>query len=263
MGDVGGKANNLVVLKASGLPVPEFFVIDHAQLCSTLDQSQLEQLLSTIGKGYFDKRDQEEIADLINGVRLESILSLKTIADFIGTFELFAVRSSNSLEDGKHASWAGIFESVLKVKRSNISAAVRRCWASAFTEVSYLYCTQVQKRAFSDLNANIIIQRMVSSKVAGVAFSKNPATDRDQGILVEYVEGIGDILVSGHVNPKRINLIRNESPADVDLPFPAGQLVEGIVAIERLLHCPVDIEWAWDGSTLYFLQARPMTALIL
>ena len=50
---------------------------------------------------------------------------------------------------------------------------------------------------------NVVLQVMVNAQYAGVYFSVNP-TRAEEGAVLEYVEGLGESLVSGQVNPFRI-----------------------------------------------------------
>ena len=259
MGNFGGKGDNLMVLKSHGLPVPDFLIVKNEDLLSLLEKHDLALIQEKISKQTFGREDQEVVKEMIMGVDLGPLMRTEKVSEIVEG-GLLAVRSSNSLEDGKNASWAGIFESFLMIKGEDVGSAIKKCWASAFTVNAFLYCTMVQKQPLSNMEVNIIIQNMVDSKVSGVAFSKNPASEADDGVLIEYVEGTGDELVSGRINPKRLNIDRLKANLNTSTPFPISELLDGMVAMEKKLQCLVDIEWAWDGSTLYFLQVRPITA---
>lgn len=259
MENLGGKGNNLILLKEEGLPVPDFTIIKNTDLLSMVCPKDLDLLYNRLSKENYSKDDQDEITKIIMNLDIDPLI--KDVANYKWDKEtVFAVRSSISMEDGQNASWAGIFDSFLNVDCSEIEAAIKRCWASAFTVNAYLYCTMVQKRPFSSIEANVIVQEMVNSRISGVAFSKNPAGDNDDGLLIEYVEGEGEKLVSGHVNPKRVSFDCRDSFSEESVPFPLKDLASGLLVMEKKLGCLVDIEWAWDGSTLYFLQVRPITA---
>ena len=256
----GGKADNLELLKVIGLPVPAFKVITYKQLINVLTHDQLSAIENLINKKTFTRADQQQFEELIKQVNLHSILDDEEIKQFLNNQERYAVRSSNSLEDGTTASWAGIFESALNVKTHDILEAVRKCWCSTYTESSFLYCSMLQKKPFIELRTNIIVQRMVNAHVAGVIFSRNPADSNDERALVEYVAGTAEVLVSGHVNPDRLFVDKDQFDRIEDTNFPLDKLINGLLLAEHKLNCDVDIEWAWDGSTLYFLQVRPVTA---
>ena len=110
----------------------------------------------------------------------------------------------------------------------------------------------------------IVIQEMVDATAAGVAFSRNPLTGLDE-VVVEAVPGRGDALVGEGVTPDR--WVRRwgaftESP---DAPRVDAAVIEQVARETSRLAAasghPVDLEWAHDGTTLWWLQARPMTGL--
>ncbi len=256
---LGGKAENLMLLKELELLVPDFLVIQSKQLMSLLPQEDLSGLEDLIGSLGFGANEQKQVEQFIHSIDLNPLLYEQKLNLYVQSSEKFAVRSSNSLEDGVSASWAGIFESYLNVKSENILEAVKQCWCSAYTESSFLYCTMLQKKSFVDLKVNVIVQKMVESQVSGVIFSRNPASGDDYA-LVEFVKGYGDSLVSGHVNPERLFIPNSYSKSFDNIPFPIEKLIYGLRLAEGKLACDVDIEWAWDGKELYFLQVRPVTA---
>jgi phosphohistidine swiveling domain-containing protein len=114
------------------------------------------------------------------------------------------------------------------------------------------------------------VQRQVEPEAAGVAFSLDPVTGSRSRIVIESCCGLGEALVSGEVQPDRIllrkknlELIRLNLAADrpsLDLKS-ARRLGRSVRRIERKLGCPQDIEWASREGTLWFLQARPITAI--
>src|SRR6266852_6528419 len=85
-----------------------------------------------------------------------------------------AVRSSATAEDLPFASFAGQQETYLNI--IGIEAlldAVRRCWASLWTDraVSYRESLGLDQ---SSVKLAVVVQRMIESSVAGVLFTANP-----------------------------------------------------------------------------------------
>ena len=93
---------------------------------------------------------------------------------------------------------------------------------------------------------------------------RNPLTGLAD-VLIEAVPGTGDLLLSGKETPER--WVRHwgswaEQPESSPLPAPvAAELADQVSAIAEAWGAPVDLEWAWDGEAISWLQLRPMTAL--
>lgn len=110
----------------------------------------------------------------------------------------------------------------------------------------------------------VVIQEMVPAVYAGVALSRNPVTGADE-VIVEAVEGLGESLVQGGVTPYRwVNKWGTwlAKPQKTDIPL---SIVEEIVAETRWISTEmdayVDLEWAYDGRNLFWLQTREITTI--
>lgn len=164
----------------------------------------------------------------------------------------FAVRSCAAAEDGPAASFAGQFRTLLNVRTlAELEQAVAACRASADADHVHAYCRR-NAIAPASLRMDVIVQRMVDAKLAGVAFSVDPLTGEDR-VVIEACEGSGDKLLAG------------ERP-----PLPAGHplLDRWRLRIEQLARSvqhhfgrPQDIEFAIDDDGLWLLQARPITRI--
>ncbi|CAM5491492.1 hypothetical protein SVIOM342S_02852 [Streptomyces violaceorubidus] len=97
----------------------------------------------------------------------------------------------------------------------------------------------------------------------------------DHLVLAEAVEGLGNRLVDGLVEPSRAAFSRREphAPAfsnsfgermgeSAGRSGPLRELVRTALAVEEALGGPQDIEWALDDDGLHVLQARPITAAV-
>src|SRR5205823_10305410 len=95
-----------------------------------------------------------------------------------------AVRSSATAEDLPTASFAGQQDTFLNVVGADaLLDAVRKCWASLWTERAILYR---QRRTIEQRTVQlaVVVQRMVASDVAGVLFTANPITGaRDEAVI--------------------------------------------------------------------------------
>ncbi|MCO5387560.1 MAG: PEP-utilizing enzyme [Desulfosporosinus sp.] len=152
-----------------------------------------------------------------------------------------------------------------------------------------------QKQGFDHKTVflSVVIQLMVDSEVAGVAFSANPLNGKLEQILISASYGLGETVVAGTVTPdsfvlakKDLSLVERvlglkekqliKEPGGnnqlIDVPKALmerfslseeqlkelGQLV---CRVEEHYKTPMDIEWAYFQGKLYLLQARPITTL--
>jgi len=238
----GGKAENLLLMQNSGFNVPSFFVV--AGCC--FDENA--------GGGAVLR------GDAAAGVR--ALLD----GEFAGA-SLFAVRSSASAEDTGDASFAGKFETFLRVPPEEVPDCITRCYRSRYDAAVLEYCREknIDARAFE---MNVIVQEMVEADSAGVVFTANP-----QGLLNESVmvcgAGTGDNVVgdktpvtSYYYNRTDKNYYYETQPSS---PVFEPALVEKIFSlsaeVEKLFGKPLDIEFAVKNGEVFLLQARPITTL--
>ncbi len=176
----------------------------------------------------------------------------------------YAVRSSANIEDSLDWSFAGQFKSVLNVQGvDQIMQAILAIWEAALAPgvQAYLERHAIPAR---EISMAAIVQEMVPAVAAGVALSRNPVTGADE-VIVEAVHGCGDALVQDGVSPCRwVNKWGNWLTKSEDDTIPlrlVEQVVEQTHQIAKALKAPIDLEWAWDGKTITWLQAREITAL--
>ena len=177
----------------------------------------------------------------------------------------FAVRSSAVAEDDIGGSMAGLLETHLDVDRENLVPRLRDCWASLFSHRARSYLARPGASACSaDLRMGVIVQRQLAPRWAGVLFTVDPSRRTGDTMVLEWVEGLGESLVSGRVSPSRLLLSRRELRLPDDLPAALARALLDLHAqalrAERLFGEPLDIEWCADDEGLHLLQARPVTA---
>jgi pyruvate,water dikinase len=200
----------------------------------------------------------------------------------------FAVRSSAVDEDGAAASFAGQHLTVLNVHSvADVPGAVREVWWSANSDSAITYRQRVG--LFTRPSVGIVVQRLLNPTTAGVMFTENPVTGADER-MVEASWGLGESVVNGLVVPDHFRLDRSgevlerkagrKRIAIRSLPnggtfeeqVPAAQVNQlclddtQLAALGQLaLQCEKvygprrDIEWAFQGGTLYLLQCRAIT----
>lgn len=178
-----------------------------------------------------------------------------------------AVRSSAACEDGAARSLAGQYHTELGVRTfPDLLVAVRKCWASALSPL-VLRGSGDARGGDPDacLILAVIVQREVRPDRAGVLFTRDPVSDRDE-TLVEASFGHGQNIVSGAGKSNLYRLARDgevlEAPRLQVEVLDGAQLAElhrtGL-ELERLFGGPQDVEWAYENGLLYLLQTRPVT----
>lgn len=174
-------------------------------------------------------------------------------------FAPLAVRSSAFGEDSEEMSFAGQNQTFLNVKDlDGLKCAVEGCFKSVNRDASKSY-RQFFMGEKKEVPMNVVLQVMVDARYAGVYFSVNP-THAEDGAILEYVEGLGESLVSGQVNPYRIFKKNKEveGPLSREVLNKVFELGE---AVEQKLAQKIDMEWAIDDtSKVFLLQARPITS---
>ena len=176
----------------------------------------------------------------------------------------YAVRSSANIEDHVNHSFAGQFKSFLDVSGlENVLDAIEEIWDNARSPEVELYfaTTQVSN---PEILMGIVIQEMVTPLVSGVSFSKNPITGLDE-VIVEALQGNGAALVQDGITPHRwiykwgewISLPGNGNISQ-DL---IAEVVEQTKNIANTFGKPADLEWAYDGDTIFWLQLREISSL--
>jgi len=182
------------------------------------------------------------------------------ILENIDENKYYAVRSSGIGEDGREYAFAGMGESVLNVKGSDIIKEIKTVWKSFYSEQALEY--MVNSGQF--IQPALLIQEMVDAAYAGVAFSRNEKGN----LIINVTEGLGDKVVDGTVTPNEIevNPITGEAIEsnfqNILTPEQIKLLTETVMFLEDKAGYPIDSEFAFDKNgtlKLNMLQRRPDT----
>ena len=114
-----------------------------------------------------------------------------------------AVRSSATAEDLPTASFAGRMESFLNINgEKQLLDALHRCYASLFTDRAIKYRHDMGFTGM-DIAISVGVQQMVRSDKAssGVAFTIDPDSGFQNGIIINSCWGLGENIVQGRVTP--------------------------------------------------------------
>jgi pyruvate,water dikinase len=245
----GHKAWRLGKLKRSGLPVPDGLCISSdymSRLASDSDKGSAPRLL-------VEKRVHHWLLDRAGGI--------------------VVVRSSALSEDSLHASFAGIFESrIVDVDEVAIWRAAQSVFASAGTPHVQEYLKTLKAPRLNTA-MSVIIQDYIKGLIGGVLFTCHPL-DEQLGV-VEFALNGAEGVTSGSGNITNYEFRRTHLPEDLEriqLPshlqdkYQGTSLGKALAIITSgaisVLGEPLDIEWTWDGHSVWILQARPLTATI-
>ncbi len=311
-GDVrhlGGKNASLLTMTSAGMPVPPGFAVTADAYRRVFSESGLETRVADLLDG-LDVTDGAAVAragaecrGAITAVPLPQWLTDEIVAAYdalgarcddpqVGV----AVRSSATSEDQPDASFAGEHDTYLWVRgHDSVLDHVRRCWASLFTDRAITYRREM---GYVDSVAamSVGIQKMVTPRTAGVAFTLNPTNGDRSQVAIDASWGLGEAVVSGSVTPDNFLVdkvmgqvtSRTISPKHIEHRLGEdGRVVETDVEPERRdaqclsddeiravaslarraekhYGCPQDVEWALDaqlpeGENILLLQARPET----
>ncbi len=194
---VGGKAAQLARLARKRLPVPPAFVVPTDGLHEVLRHNGLLELarrLETQG----DADGAAELHEALLHAEFPAGWERALDARVASLGGLVAVRSSGVEEDGRERSFAGVYESYLDVEPGDVPQALRRCWASLYTESALAYRGGKGPRAGA---MAVLVQKMVAPVTSGVLFTVNPLTGSWREMVVEATFGLGEGLMSGQVAP--------------------------------------------------------------
>lgn len=299
VGIAGGKGASLGEMTQAGIPVPPGFVILSTAFEKFLGEADLNVEIDVI----LDSVNHKEVDTVENASEKIQALILraeipKNITDEIQKFfknlatKYVAIRSSATAEDSASAAWAGQLESYLNTTEENLLENVKKCWASLFTPraIVYRFEKELHKQKIS---VAVVVQKMVESKISGIAFSVHPVTRDKNQLIIEAGLGLGEAIVSGQIipdsyviekEPRRIidkniqvqtrGLYRSEGGGNEwrTIPKEIGEkqvltdeqilnLAKIIIDIENHYGFPCDIEWAICDNNFYILQSRPITTL--
>lgn len=289
----GGKAHNLCELTAAGFPVPRWAVIGTEAFDAALTTAgvAISQAPLTLTERLREAASAESaLREMTMPAEIRDAIA--AALEYVDA-ESVAVRSSGRQEDGLRDSFAGLFDTFLNVVGLDATEdAVRRCWASAFSQRATQY-RHVRGLDFRDVALAVVVQRSLTPHSSGVLFTADPLTGSPDRLVINGVLGLGEGLVSGAVDSdsvsvdKATGLVVDEmvsaksemmvsssggGVATVDVPVERQQetsiqpaLREALfdlgIRLEQHFGCPQDVEWAADETSTWILQSRPVTTL--
>ena len=290
--ELGGKGYSLAILIHNGFNVPQGFAITSEAFWEFLRDNnfvdRIEKLSSEIDEDNFQEKSKE-IKNLIsNGEITEEIA--REIEESLNKLDVqyVSIRSSAVSEDSLKASFAGLHDTFLNIKSDTISVLqnVKECWASLFNERAVMY--RIKKGIPHLEGMAVIAQEMIPAETSGITFTVHPSDEKSS--LVEASYGIGDMVVSGKVEPDdytidrqsleilekkigrkgKMSTIESEKTKVVDVEKELAkkqvlsydnikEIAQTCLKVEKIFNYPQDIEWCILNNELWLLQSRPIT----
>jgi pyruvate,water dikinase len=300
--EAGGKGANMGELVAAKLPVPPGFVLLRDCYRESMRAGGVDAELTALHREALAKvADTARLSEMCE--RMQGLVHKAGVADSVrdlvlvayhalGSDAVVAVRSSATGEDGRDASFAGMNATITNVSGDEgLIDAVLRCWMSLFSPRVITY------RASRDFTADpamaVVVQLMIDSDKAGVAFTADPSNGAQDRVVIEGAFGLGEVVVSGEVEPdtyivskenlevldtrlghKAFKIVRGQDGKDTNVDLDDAQadsrvlsddelrsIAELAIGTERHNGCPQDTEWAISNGSTYLVQARPITTL--
>jgi pyruvate, water dikinase len=226
VGDVGGKNASLGEmyreLSGQGVLVPNGFAVTAQAYRHVLDQGdgwlELHKVLRGMDVGNVaDLARRAHLArELIYGMPLPDDLAGPILEAYgqlqqqYGEEMTVAVRSSATAEDLPTASFAGQHETFLNLSGGvRLLDAVRRCYASLFTDRAVRYRTD---RGFDHMKVylSVGVMKMVRSDLAssGVMFTLDTETGFRDVVFITGAYGLGENVVQGTVDPDEYHVFK-------------------------------------------------------
>lgn len=295
----GGKGASLGEMTQAGIPVPPGFVVLASTFSEFLQQNNLNTRITQAIQevNYEDTQALEELSRALEKDILAAQMPEALEQELLEHFDMLeaktvAVRSSATAEDSSEASWAGELNTYLHVSREDVAQHVKQCWASLYTPRALFYRHEKGMLEI-DVAVAVVIQKMVHSEVSGVCFTVHPVTQNYDHMVIEAGFGLGEAIVGGMITPDTFVIDMSAEPKiieryiseqsmmivqsaegtqEADVPQEKREqqkladeyilkLAKLCKQIETHYGSPQDIEWAYESSTLYITQSRPITTL--
>lgn len=220
IGKVGGKNASLGEmynqLNPKGIGIPNGFALTADAYRLFRKQNNIEQKLNDLLLSLDTKQYSNliEIGETARALILSATFPQEVIDALNDAYKVLcteggipnidvAVRSSATAEDLPTASFAGRMESYLNISgEQQLLDAVHRCYASLFTDRAIKYRHDMGFTGI-DVAISVGVQFMVRSDKAssGVAFTIDPDSGFQNGIIINSTWGLGENIVQGRVTP--------------------------------------------------------------
>ncbi|TRO53625.1 hypothetical protein E2P71_05960 [Candidatus Bathyarchaeota archaeon] len=278
LAEAGGKGLNLHLLEEAGFNVPQGFIIGTAAYKEYVESnglwSVIEESLREIDGVDTLLAASQKIREAFSKGTMPSDIRDEISVAYSG-YDKVAVRSSATAEDLPDTSFAGQQDTYLNIEGEEaLLRAVVDCWSSLWTSRAIGYRDKNRIRQ-DEVSLAVVVQSMVQSQSSGVMFTVNPLTGVRTETVINATFGLGDLLVSGQIEPDEYIVdeatseiksskigAKNDNSGRQSL---SDEQIKELTEIGSRIHgiygSPQDIEWAIVDGTFYILQSRPVTGL--
>ncbi|AGF55861.1 pyruvate,water dikinase [Clostridium saccharoperbutylacetonicum] len=306
---VGGKGWNLGRLDRYGFSVPQGVVLIAKAYDEYIKYNQFDKVISNLSSIiHLNNLDEGNVKDgldqlrkkIMNGSMPPAIVEeLSGLLNSSGKLKKsWAVRSSAVAEDSVKASFAGIHDSFLNVcGLEEILSAVKECYASLWSPRAVAYRRNMNINDDAATMA-VVVMEMVEAQAAGVGFTCDVQTGRQDVMIINANFGLGESVVNGAVEPDTYYLeaetlnseakliqrkigsrqgmtVLNKEGGTKLIPIDSAvsQVLsdQNVKKLGRLLQRVFDalgnseqhqdVEWVYNGRDFVLVQARPVTIL--
>src|SRR3989338_7128083 len=229
--EAGGKGASLGEMTNAGIVVPPGFVILANAFDRFMEETHLrEEIVARLSQvNPADMASVERASRVLRDVIHDTTMPADLTAEILLAFdklnaEFVAVRSSATAEDSLVASWAGELETYLNTTRENVVERVRQCCSSLFTPRAIFYRHE-KNLVDAPVSVAVVIQKMIQSKISGIAFTVHPVTEDHNQMIIEAALGLGEAIVGGLVTPDSYIINKKEkSILDISIGEQTRQL---------------------------------------
>jgi len=297
--EAGGKGWQLGLLARYGLPVPDGFVIPASACRKAMEEAGVMQLTAAGASEETIVACRDAMSRGLLPEGFTALLQGELVRRGWQDTPL-AVRSSATMEDSAQASFAGIHLTRLNVTGIDaLTSAVREVWASLWTPQAVAYRERFGIK-HTDAAMAVVVMPLLPARAAGIAFSCDPRSGRDDRIVVHAHWGLGESLVGGEADgdeyilhedllDTRLSLgekrlgskarktVTQDGGGTLSIDTPRDEAARQVLDDAQALMLGelvrdaafaldfgrpfYDVEWVWDGSKFWIVQARPVTAM--
>lgn len=307
---VGGKGWNLGRLYRYGFSIPQGGVLTAQAYDEYIKHNQLQEIVGNLASSTtlenLDEADVKERLGQLRGKIMDGSIPpsiaeelSERLNSWIGLKKAWTVRSSAVAEDSEKASFAGIHDSFLNVcGLDDILSAVKGCYASLWSTRAVAYRKKMNI-SDNEVATAVVVMEMVEAQAAGVGFTCDLLSGRQDVMVVNANFGLGESVVAGTVEPDTYYLeaeainagprliarkigrkqgmtVRreNEGTQFIQLAEISSRQVLQDKEVEKLGRLLLrvfdalgnseqhqDVEWVYDGREFVLVQARPVTTL--
>lgn len=303
IGIVGSIGANLGEMSHAGLPIsPGFIISTYAYFQFIRENNLAPKIKDLLGTADFERPDSlMQVSSHIKRHIMHAKMSDYLVQEIAASYEklggilhnsLVAVRSSATAEDIPNASFAGQQETYLNISgEANLVLTVKQAWASLF-EARAIVSRHKQHYDHFRIGTAVVIQKMIEAEKSGVMFTNDPVSKDKSKIIIEAINGLGELLMQAEVAPDRYEVTKKDLSIikkriekqdvmlkkvgsitkTVKIPEDEGirqkltknQILDLAILgkkIEWHYYFPQDIAWAIEKNEIFIVQTRAISAI--